>query len=72
MKRALFLEVAMHPGLLEMSVSARLADLERERQQMQLRAQTPKSRRLSHLITYVGTQIIVLGTWMQSIEPRNA
>ena len=61
-----------HPGLLEMSVAARLADLERERQHSQLLAQVPKSRRFSRLIAHVGSQIVSLGTWMQRIEAVSA
>lgn len=66
------LEVTMHPGLLELSVVARLADLERERQHNRLLAQVPKSQRLSRLIAHVGSQIIAFGTWMQKIEAVNA
>jgi len=63
---------SMHPGLVEMSVAARMVDLERERQHNRLLAQVPKSRHILRFVASIGVQIVALGTWMQQAEPISA
>lgn len=61
-----------HPLLLELLVQERQFDLERERKQIQLLALVPKSRSLSRFVAFLGAYLIQFGTWMKSVEPRNA
>ena len=61
-----------HPLLLELMVQERQCDLERERKELQLLALIPKVRQRTRFVAFVGAYLVQFGTWMQSIEPRNA
>lgn len=62
----------LHPSLLDLVAQQRLADLERENAQRRLYALVPKPRYVTRLVAFVGTHVVLFGTWMQSAQPRNA
>ena len=61
-----------HPLQLELLVQEQQRDLQREREHIHLLALVPKSPSLARLVAMIGTNLVSLGTWMQSADLKSA